>query len=501
MQPLALSFMHRFSGVAGPCHGANDLGTEPQDVGGRRTGQRHRQQSARDPGVVGGWGVAACKRVGVEDAAQALFRQPVDEHGDLLGCGRGTDGLKAAAGVHRGAARADEPEQDVRTLQQRARHAPGRIAHHLDELGFETVQRIARRARLELELRGELQRDSPANHLARCARCEADVASGAMVAGDEPPQRLGQHERHAHRRADAHVAQVFEVYGGYAAEGGEREIKRGAGIAALLGDEQNLAVARVGDQAQPVEQVELASLARDVGARKAVSEIRIDALGPRLLEYVAVTVVIEPIEHDSIESGKRTDRIDSDPVELTDGVRALQPGQRPAQREVAGLGGDSRALELQDRDALIAMRSSVEGAPIHDDVERLSHDRARARQASAQRIDRRAEQDVDRLGQHRLRRYAEDVLRIGADLQDFVALRVEREQHAMRLDRAGRMDGFNVALGQIRRAHGPARVASSHCVRVSNVATAAEIALRVSMESTRSTRSQNTVHIARVASP
>ena len=76
----------------------------------------------------------------------------------------------------------------------------------------------------------ELHREELAEHLGGDALFHRQHARLVMVAGDQAPQRAVVDDRDRHRGADAHVAQIFAMDRRHAAQMGEGQVERLAGV-------------------------------------------------------------------------------------------------------------------------------------------------------------------------------------------------------------------------------------------------------------------------------
>ena len=131
--------------------------------------------------------------------------------------------------------------------------------------------------------------------------------------------------------------------------------------------------AGIEDEPQPVLEVQLTRLGRNVGSRIVQSQIRLERRFFRLSVHRAVPIFVEPIEHDPFEPGHSPHLLDDDVGELGQRAHALHPHQRRPERVVHR----HRfwrlwiRLELEDRRALVAVEDPVESLPVRTDAQRV----------------------------------------------------------------------------------------------------------------------------------
>src|SRR5206468_2872838 len=119
--------------------------------------------------------------------------------------------------------------------------------------------------------------------------------------------------------------------------------------------------------------------------------------------------------------------------------------------EVQLLGRDRR-LELQYELSLEAMRQRVVPLPVRDRHRRDEKRIGRQRLLREPLVDDLRVVVTDRARQRLIEQLprvdAEPLKRVAADLRDPEVRLLERQQHAMRLDTAGDVDGLSVATGK-----------------------------------------------------
>src|SRR6185295_11804813 len=97
--------------------------------------------------------------------------------------------------------------------------------------------------------------------------------SGVVEATDESPQPVADNEGNTHGGADSHVCQVFEVNGRDATQHRKAEVEWPARVRAEGGDDPRRRGAGIEYQPQPVLEVQLTRLGRDVGGWIVQSQI------------------------------------------------------------------------------------------------------------------------------------------------------------------------------------------------------------------------------------
>jgi hypothetical protein len=110
-----------------------------------------------------------------------------------------------------------------------------------------------------------------------------------------------------------HVLQVFDVNGRNAAQHAHRQVERAAGNQAGL-DAHGLG-RNIRNDAQPVALVEDARLPWNVRCRIVQPEIAFQAAAGGFRNHLARAVVIEAVDHHSVEAGEAAHLARRDPVE------------------------------------------------------------------------------------------------------------------------------------------------------------------------------------------
>ena len=248
--------------------------------------------------------------------------------------------------------------------------------------------------------------------------------------------------RHAPERAVAHV-------------------ERPAGGGAERGRERGGDVVHVRDDANPVAEVQLARLFRDVGRRVAVVQVRRQAVCAVLRRHAAGAVLEEAVDHDPVEAGHAPHLARRGLAEARQVGRRVQggdggpdPGEHPGGRGAVR----SARLELEDGEAVPQM---------DQDLDFHAGRRRRSRRAEVER--RGPRHDVRRPG-HRLQAEAEELAhrqpkrrgpraqqagQVAGGLEHGLRDGIGDEQGAVRLDRARDVDRLAVAVREVERLHGP----------------------------------------------
>ena len=290
--------------------------------------------------------------------------------------------------------------------------------------------------------------------LGRGPACERDMVRRVVMAGEQSPELALAQNGHRHRGRDAHVLQVFDMDRRDAAQDAHREVE-GLSLAIELRLDRGGLRIDVGNDAQPVALIENPRLARNVGRRIVQSEIGFQTRPRRFRDHFAGAVVIEPVDHDTVETGDGAHLARGDPVERAQLACLLQPGDHAADH---GAGIDGRVVDAGlafDHDRVVhdvqrhvaaqprAGENDAEGAR-----DRVSHDRAL--QLSADGVDGVGGEDL-------VERSAQQVGGLDAEPFDDVARRPRhapgraghREQKAERLHRSEQVDRLPIAVGQV----------------------------------------------------
>ena len=125
-----------------------------------------------------------------------------------------------------------------------------------------------------------------------------------VVAGEQPPQLAAHDDRDRHRRGYPHVAQVFDMDRGNAAQRAEAEIERYPCRANSRRDRHGR-IGNVADDPQDVGQVQLAGLRRNVACGVVQPEEAFEPHLARLGEDFAGVVGMKAINHHPVEPEQR----------------------------------------------------------------------------------------------------------------------------------------------------------------------------------------------------
>ena len=405
--------------------------------------------------------------VGGEERRQVQDLQGLHERLDgLLRRGLAQEG---AAAVHpdRRAARAHERQELRGVFHQGGEHVGG-VADHVEEPALDGPRAGEFGQAGGFLLGGDFRGSGLAEEFAGRARRRGREVRLAVMARHEPPQFAVDEQRHRHGSSDAHVAQVFEVDRRHAAQRGEAQIQRAAGLRVERRLQRGRLVGHGRDEAQPVLLVQRAGLRRDVGGRVMQAQIRIHARGgQRLADDRAVPVGVEAVDHHALEARQVGNRLRDDRVERgqsgggAHGREGALQAAMPLRKTRRG-GVAAGRLQFDNQHAVAAVQEGIERAAI--DLHRQRGDLPRIgageRGGDACR-ERLPEARAERAAEQFPGRAAEQGRGVGAGLRADEVRLVDGEQQAVRLDRAGEVDGFAGAdvevqrLGVSRSTHGP----------------------------------------------
>ena len=124
----------------------------------------------------------------------------------------------------------------------------------------------AKRRRLGPTVRAYPHGQALDNEIAGLAYIACNMVRIAAVAGQKAPEPAVHHDRYRHGGERAHVAHIFEMDRGHAAQLRECHVD-GARIPFLAErNERYRFIIRIGDQAYAVEAIEVARLCRNIGS-------------------------------------------------------------------------------------------------------------------------------------------------------------------------------------------------------------------------------------------
>ena len=326
--------------------------------------------------------------------------------------------------------------------------------HHRDELMMQLLRACFGRALVVALAALHQQREHLSEQLGGGPARERDVVRRIVVAGEQPPELALPQDRYRHRGRDAHVLEVFDVDRRYAAQDAHRQVE-GVSLAVELRLDRGGRRIDVGNDAQPVALVENSRLLRDVGCRIMQPEIGFQARPRCFRDDFAGPVVIEAVDHDTVEAGDRAHLAGGDPVERAQLAGLLQPGDHAADH---GAGIDCRVVDARlafdnhrvadDMQRHVAAQSPGGEDDAEGAGDSIAHDRAL--QLSADGVDGLGGEDL-------VERPSQQVGRFDAEPFDDVARRPRhapvragyREQETERLHRSDQVDRLPIAVGQV----------------------------------------------------
>lgn len=184
-------------------------------------------------------------------------------------------------------------------------------------------------------------------------------------------------------------------------------------------------------------------------------EERLHLLATRLGDDMSVVVGVELVHEHAIEPGQTADLDGCYLAHLADVGRPLQPGSGAA--DVAIESGErdpvriDRRLELEYHQAVRAVQDAVEDhAAAGRDEQRIRFLQVRRREHRANDIDAGRVDEATELASHCARGLAVEILgHVRARHDDAKRCFVQREERAMRLDRARDVNGLAVAIQEV----------------------------------------------------
>lgn len=281
-----------------------------------------------------------------------------------------------------------------------------------------------------------------------------------VVAGEQAPELAADHDGYAHRGAHAHVGQVLAVDRRNAAQHAVAQVEGPAAFRIERRKHAHRDVGHVGDQPDRVLDVQAARLCRDIRGRVTLAEVAFQVVATAFGDHLAGIVMAEAVGHHPVVAGHPAQLL-GDAAEQGRGV-VVQLHLGDDALGVEGEGRDRQGirgadLELQVEHVLVAVPDHIEqvladprlhavrpGAAAEQSVLEHAQDLG-AHLLFLQVAARRGDETEQRL----------DVLARG----EHHAIRAQGEQRAVRLDRAGHVDGFVLAVRQGYR--GDARHLSS----------------------------------------
>ncbi|MDB5720421.1 MAG: Diguanylate cyclase/phosphodiesterase with and sensor [Alphaproteobacteria bacterium] len=302
-QPRTIrAIFDRLVRIAAPPHRAHQFRAEQDHIVARRPRDRDGEHSRRRAGKALRPGQERGDLVGGEDSPVGDLVQGLDDRFEIrgIGCrpgesvvavdpdadavrryGMGQDVAQPIGILEQGLVRGDRAEQLIRNVASAALEldevlSPAAFEPHREHLGEQLGNRSA---------------------------FEAWTARGVMMAGEQAPQLSLDQDRHRHRRADAHVPEIFDVDRRDRSQHRERQVERSAFAAQLRHDRHRHGI-HVGDHAQQVALVQLAGLSRNVGRRIVKSEEGADTRTNRFGGHFTRSIGCEAIDHHPVVAGQ-----------------------------------------------------------------------------------------------------------------------------------------------------------------------------------------------------
>ena len=283
-----------------------------------------------------------------------------------------------------------------------------------------------------------------------------------VVASDQAPQLVAVNDRDGHRRVNAHVAQVLAVDRRDIAQDGVAHVQRQTRARVERWRQRRRVVIDLGDQPQPVLQVQRARLLRNIGRRVVQVEkglqVRLAALG----NHPARAVLHELVHQHAVVNGHVAHALGSQLAQRVQGRRGIEAlhhvlhsGERVGRKAVVHVGG----LELQHQGVAAAVQAGVQrrvGLHPQGGVQQVARcDQRLLGAQAAQKGDlHRAQHRANALAQQRLQRCAEQARQVTCGLQHLQGVAVEHQQHAVRQDGARNVNRLAVAVGDVGRGAG-----------------------------------------------
>jgi|GEM_PF-4425406 len=305
---------------------------------------------------------------------------------------------------------------------------------------------------------GDEKRKGVGEKLARHAQRVRHVAGGVVVAGEEAPEAIVDDDRQRKGGEHAHVLEVFDVNRRHGARDTVAHVERLAGVGAKRWLDGDGRVAEVGNEAEFRAFEEFARLFRDVGGGVVEAEEGFEVVAFGFGDDVAGEIFGEAIDHHAIEADEVADVFGGELAEIDDGEIAVERGEGVFQRGenllMMQCGAIGPVLEFEDEGALVAMDDGlgrtwsareVEGREVlRDGVERERKD-AGLEVGEIFGGDEAGEGSAEEFGVSE----AEFFGGVEARLNDREIGLAEHEHRGVRLDRAGNVDGFAIAVREI----------------------------------------------------
>ncbi len=405
---------------------------------------------------------------------------PIGEGGgcrDLLGQCFGGDDLPGGAGVERRHERAEfalgrrVPPRFVAPVDKRVRSVMRNdVADHFGNDRKLVDQRaLAPEARHQLVVQSpgapghqaarngdrqfEPQREKLREQLGHGALGIGHAARPIVVTGEQAPEPPANDDRDRQRGADAHVLEILDVDRRNGAQDAHRKVEFPALETARREDRHRLGI-DVGDDAEGVLEVQAPRLVGNVGPRVAKAEEGLEMAFARFGDNLARKVWLEAVDHHPVEADEPLQVARGLMAQLCDALRALEPfGDRPERGAVISEAVGVVRLLLDDQQPPRQMQRAIEqpSPPGEFDAEDPLD------RAHVSRLAELAAQEIERFGGEvigepvaELQRplEAQDLVAIGRHMRD-VEIAGDRDQRAEILDRAGCVDRFAIAIGEI----------------------------------------------------
>lgn len=309
--------------LAGPVDGLHHFRPEPQQIMRVDARNRHRQQAAGIAHIGAGRRMQRAQLIGMEHFAMAVRAQPLHQFAHLLFAGRVAVGQHAVVDDDGRAIRAGKAQQ----LGKHAAQAVGKVDLLLRQAG-QHADHGAPHFQAKLQFAGvgarlDAQRQDLPQLFAHGALLERHRQGRFVMAGNQAPQLALDDQRHRHRRQGAHVAHILQVNRRDAAQGRMRQIIRQAGNGIHGRLQARRRVIGVLDQADTVEHVQLARLARNIAGGKALPQVGAVAVGPAFGQHMAMAIAIELVHHHAAKAGHVADLLCGQAAHLGDIVHVV----------------------------------------------------------------------------------------------------------------------------------------------------------------------------------
>lgn len=380
--------------------------------------------------------------------------QPGTDPAQLQGAGYFAGAQRLILEQQGSAGRFERLQQRTRIVQQRA--APIAIAR--DGLDHALLQPPDREFGLgpDEALQGcDPGGDSLGQQFAYGAHFIMNEAWRVVMAGDQSPQLAADHQGHDQRRIHPHVLQVLDVDGRHAAQKAQRHIEFPVGDRRALRRQRYGCVVDIDQHPDAILDVQAAGDLRDIGGGVAVAEKRFQFLFAALGEHFAMALLVEAIDHDPIVAGEVLEDPGGFVAQRAQGRGGLDGAQRsfdmPGQ-----IDGRSGPFQFDDQ---TTPRGAVQQAIVFGC--RIADATANGPGNRVQRIVQMGLNPARQTLGESLQRAAEEVgvqpekrCGIVADLHHGLIGFVDDQQRAVRLDGAGQVDLFALAVRQIRLTEG-----------------------------------------------